>query len=68
MHCHTLHGSWPPLQSNKVNKPRLCGVTYLPLLFCMLGLAPVLSRASAIRAMPLITSTECFLGLKEQTR
>lgn len=43
-------------------------MTYLPLLFCMLGLAPVLSRASAIRAMPLITSTECFFGLKEQTR
>lgn len=43
-------------------------MTYLPLLFCMLGLAPVFSRASAIFAMPLITSAECFLGLKEQTR
>ena len=42
--------------------------THLPLLFCMLGLAPVLSRASAMRAMPLITSSQCFLGLKEQTR
>lgn len=43
-------------------------VTYLPLLFCMLGLAPALSRASAIRAMLLITSAECFLGLNEQTK
>lgn len=43
-------------------------VTHRPLLFCMLGLAPVLSKASAMRAMPLITSALCFLGLKEQTR
>lgn len=42
--------------------------TYLPLLFCMLGFAPVFSRASAIFAIPVITSAECFLGLKEQTR
>lgn len=46
----------------------LSPVAYLPLLFCMLGFAPVFSRASAIRAMPLITSAECFLGLKEQTK
>lgn len=51
-----------PLQSHNIH------VSYLPLLFCMLGLAPVFSRASAMRAMPLITSAECFLGLKEQTR
>lgn len=43
-------------------------VTHRPLLFCMLGLAPVLSKASAMRAMPLITSALCFFGLKEQTR
>lgn len=41
---------------------------YRPLLFCMLGLAPVFSRASAIRAIPAMTSAECFLGLNEQTR
>lgn len=57
----------PPLQFSQVHKPGP-PLTYLPLLFCMLGLAPVLSRASAICAMPLITSAECFLGLKEQTR
>lgn len=45
-----------------------CQLTNLPLLFCMFGLAPVLSSVSAIRAMPLITSAECFLGLKEHTR
>jgi len=43
-------------------------VTHRPLLFCMFGLAPALSRASAIWAMPAITSPLCFLGLKEQTR
>lgn len=42
--------------------------THRPLLFCMLGLAPVLSKASAMRAMPLITSALCFFRLKEQTR
>lgn len=43
-------------------------VTNRPLLFCMLGLAPVLSKDSAMRAMPPITSALCFFGLKEQTR
>lgn len=34
----------------------------------MFGLAPALSRASAMWAMPAITSPLCFFGLKEQTR
>lgn len=42
--------------------------TYLPLLSCILGLAPAWSRASAICAISDITSVECFFELYNATR
>lgn len=43
-------------------------VTYLPLLSCMLGLAPACRRASAICAISDITSAEYFFELYNATR